>query len=185
MEDKMIVALYWERSEDAIAETQTKYGKYCHAIAYNILHSDPDAEECVSDTYASAWDAMPPHKPERLSTFLGKLTRNHAINRYYHNRAQKRSAHTELVLDEVSEFVPDRSTSGSIADEIALKDAINRFLASLPKQTRIIFVRRYWYMSAIREIALDYNLSESKVKVTLMRTRGKFKAYLEEEGIEI
>lgn len=185
MEDKMIVDLYWERSEDAISETEKKYGKYCHAVAFNVLGSNLDAEECVSDTYLRAWDAMPPHRPSRLSTFLGKITRNLALNRYYHNTALKRSAPIELVLDEVAEFIPADTAGGTIADEIALKDAINRFLASLPKRERMIFVRRYWYISPIGEIADDFALSESNVKVILLRTRNKFKAHLENEGIQI
>lgn len=180
----MIVDLYWARSEAAISETKQKYGKYCHTIAYNILASNLDAEECVNDTYARAWDAMPPHRPEKLSAFLGKLTRNIALNRYAREGAQKRASGTTLVLDEVAEFVPAAHGS-SIADEIALKDAINSFLASLPTKARMIFVRRYWYLSPIAEIARDFGMSESNVKVTLMRTRGKFKAHLENEGIEI
>lgn len=185
MDDKMIVDLYWERSPIAIAETQKKYEKYCHSIAFRILHSNEDAEECVNDTYANAWNAMPPHKPERLSTFLGKLTRNIALNRYYRDHAAKRAPQTELILHEVEEFLPTQNSDRELTDEIALKDAINRFLGSLSKQTRIIFVRRYWYLSSVREIAKNLGLSESNVKVILLRTRTQFKAYLEKEGIEI
>ncbi len=184
MDDKTIVKLYWERSETAIEETAKQYGKYCYAVAFRILGNAQDAEECVNDTYADAWNAMPPHKPNRLATFLGKLTRNIALNRYYYNRAEKRTPQTELILHEVEEFVPQAGIS-EITDEILLKDAINRFLRSLPKQARIIFVRRYWYMSSVKEIATDLGLSESNVKVTLLRTRNQFKAYLEKEGIEI
>ena len=98
MEDEKIVELYWERSEAAIAQTQSKYGKYCHYIAYNILYSDEDAEECVNDTYIKAWDTMPPKKPQRLSTYLGKLTRNIALDRYDYYNADKRRSNTALVL---------------------------------------------------------------------------------------
>jgi RNA polymerase sigma-70 factor (ECF subfamily) len=180
----MIVDLFWERSEAAIAETEKKYGKYCHTIAHRILHSEEDAAECVNDTYLAAWNAMPPHKPEKLSTFLGKLTRNLALNRYFHNHAEKRFAPTELILHEVEEILPDPS-SDETADEIALKDAINGFLASLPQQTRIIFVRRYWYMSEVKEIAGDLGLTVGNVKVILHRTRKQFKEYLEKEGINV
>jgi RNA polymerase sigma-70 factor (ECF subfamily) len=108
MEDKRIVELYWERSDTAIAETEKKYGRYCHYIAFNILNSSLDAEECVNDTYVKAWEAMPPHKPERLGGFLGKLTRNIALNRYAENRAQKRSPHTaDLVFEEAAGLIPD------------------------------------------------------------------------------
>lgn len=185
MDDQMIVDLYWERSPIAIAETQKKYEKYCHSIAFRILHSNEDAEECVNDTYASAWNAMPPHKPERLSTFLGKLTRNIALNRYYRDHAEKRAPQTELILHEVEEFVPVPGSDREMTDELVLKDAINRFLGSLSREKRIIFVRRYWYLSTVKEIARDLGLTESNVKVTLLRTRNKFKAYLEKEGIEI
>ncbi len=186
VEDKKIVELYWERSEAAISETQKRYGRYCHYIAYNILYSHEDAEECVNDTYIKAWNAMPPHRPERLSTFLGKITRNTALDRYLSDRAKKRGeGRTEAVLDELAQCVPDGKTSGCMAEELALKEAINGFLRSLSSQKRIIFLRRYWYMSPIREIAEDYGLSESNVKVTLLRTRNRLKVYLEKEGIEL
>ncbi len=182
MDDAKIVDLYWERSETAIVETQNKYGKYCHRIAYNILHSDYDAEECVNDTYAKAWNAMPPARPSRLSTFLGKLTRNIALNRYAHDHAQKRNAHMDLVLEEVEEFLP-HDEGIPLSDEITLRDAINEFVARLPKQTRMVFVRRYWYLDSIQVIARDFGMSESNVKVTLLRTRNKFRAHLERKGI--
>ena len=185
MEDKKIVDLYWERSEAAILETQTKYGRYCHHIAYNILFSEEDAAECVNDTYIKAWRAMPPHRPERLSAFLGKITRNTALDYCIHNNAKKRSGYTTLILDEMEECIPDPKSKTDLSDELALKDAINGFLQSLPQQTRIIFLRRYWYLSPIREIARDYDLTESNVKVTLHRTRNKFKHYLEKEGIVV
>lgn len=179
MEDQKIVELYWERSEAAISETQKKYGRYCHYIAYHILYSDEDAEECVNDTYIKAWNAIPPHRPQLLSAFLGKITRNTALDRYTYAKAQKRSGETALILNEMEQCIPDVKTSGSLADEIALKDAINGFLRSLQPQTRMIFVRRYWYLSTIREIAADFELSVSNVKITLLRTRNKFREYLE------
>ena len=129
---------------------------------------------------------MPPHRPERLAAFLGKITRNTALDRYLSDHTKKRGGgQTEAVLDELSECVPDEKSSGCMADEMALREAINGFLASLPAQKRIIFVRRYWYMSSIGEIAEDYGLTQSNVKVTLLRTRNRFKAYLEKEGIEL
>lgn len=185
MEDQKIVDLYWERSEAAISETQKKYGRYCHYIAYQILYSDRDAEECVNDTYIKAWNAMPPHRPQRLSAFLGKITRNTALDRYESARAKKRTGEVALILDEMEQCIPDANTSGSMADELALREAINGFLRSLPPQTRMIFVRRYWYMSPVKEIAREFNMTVSNVKVTLLRTRNRFKEYLEQEGIEI
>lgn len=184
MDDKQIVALYWERSETAITETDKKYGKYCHYIAHNILYSDQDAEECVNDTYQKAWETMPPKKPELLSAYLGKLTRHIAINRYIHERAKKRTHGTEVILSEVEEFIPDPE-GRDVSDEVHLRDAINSFVASLSQDVRVVFVRRYWYMSSVKDIAADYDMTESNVKVMLMRTRNKFKDYLEKEGITI
>ncbi|MBE6535889.1 MAG: sigma-70 family RNA polymerase sigma factor [Ruminococcaceae bacterium] len=183
MEDSKIIDLYFARSETAISETQKKYAPYCHTIAYNILYSNEDAEECVNDTYLRAWQAMPPHRPSRLSSFLGRITRNLALDRYNQKNAQKRGGSIELVLDEISECLPD--THGDDSNDKALKDAINSFLASLPKRTRIIFMQRYWYLSSISEISHSLGISESNVKVILMRTRKKFKAHLEKEEIFI
>ncbi|MBQ7338681.1 MAG: RNA polymerase sigma factor [Clostridia bacterium] len=182
--DNAIVEMYHARDEQAIAESARKYGKYCHSIAYAILHNDEDAEECVNDTYIKAWESMPPHRPTRLSTYLGKLTRNLSISRYRRDHAKKRFDGHEAVLDEMGECVPD--TEGqSLSDQLALRDAINGFLASLPTRTRIVFLRRYWYFCSIYTIARTMGMSESDVKVTLMRTRNQFKAYLEKEGIII
>ena len=185
MEDQKIVDLYWERAASAIQETQKKYGKYCYHIAYAILYSNEDAEECVNDTYLRAWNAMPPAKPSRLSTFLGKITRHLALDRLDKHHAKKRSGPITLALDELSECIPDAASGLDPIDEIALGDAINAFLAGLPLKTRQMFVRRYWYLSSIKDIARDVDMSESAVKVTLMRTREAFRLHLEKEGIVI
>ena len=185
MEDAKIVALYWERAESALTETQNKYGAYCRQIARNILHNEEDAEECVNDTYMRAWNAIPPHKPARLSTFLGKITRNLALNRYYAYTAQKRGdGQMPAVLEEWQQCVPERFDDG-IADELALKEAFDRFLRGLPQERRRIFLRRYWYVSSIREIAQEYSMGESKVKMLLLRTRNELKEFLEKEGIDL
>ena len=184
MDDSRILELYWAREQSAIAETEAKYGKYLNRIAFNILYSDEDAEECVNDTYVRAWDAMPPSRPDRLSAFLGKITRNIALDRYDARRAEKRSGNTELALDELGECIPDTAV-GELSDEIALRDAINGFLRSLPARTRIIFLRRYFYVCSISDIAQSLGMSESNVKVTLLRTRKRLKEHLEKEGIII
>lgn len=185
MDDLRIVALYWERNEAAIAESDKAYGKYCRYIADAILHSEPDVEECVNDTWLRAWQSIPPHRPQRLAPFLGKITRNLSLTRYAREHAQKRHAEVELVLEEVEEFLPVASADAPLSEELALKEAVNRFVGGLPKQTRVIFVRRYFYLSPIREIADRLGLSESNVKVILLRTREKFRAHLEKEGIVI
>ena len=181
MDDSKIIALYFGRSQEAIEQTEKKYGKYCHYIAYNILYSSPDAEECVNDTYMKAWQTMPPQKPESLRAYLGAITRNIAINRYKRDRAQKRNAGTEIVFSEAESFLP----SVSHEEELALREAINSFLASLSAETRIIFVRRYWYLSRISEISEDHGLPEGTVKSILSRTRKRFREYLLKEGFTV
>lgn len=186
MDDGKILALYQNRSEEAITETAKKYGRYCHAVAYAILRSEENAEECVNDTYLRAWNAIPPKCPARLQTFLGKITRNLALNRWEKLSAEKRGAGkiTEII-DELAECIPARENTEQAVEAMAIRDLLNRFLETLPAETRKIFVRRYWYMSAVKEIAADYALSESKVSVTLFRTREKFRALLEQEGISL
>ena len=184
MEDVRIVELFWERSETAIEETQRKYGRYCYHIAYNILFSNEDSEECVNDTYLRAWNAMPPHRPERLSAFLGKIVRNLALDRYDKKTAEKRSVGVELALDELEECIGDGDGVWN-EDVQRLRTAINGFLAALPQRDRMIFIRRYWYVSPISQIATEFGAEEGNIKVILHRTRKKFREHLIKEGIEI
>lgn len=185
MEDEKIIALYWERNETAIKETQKKYGRYCHYIADRILGCHEDAEECVNDIYVRLWESIPPQRPEHFSAFLGKITRNLALNRYKAQTREKRGAgQICAVLDELAECIPDPS-SNEITDELVLRDALNDFLRALPTETRKVFLRRYWYLSPISEIAADYRMSESKVKMILFRTRNKLKEKLKKDGIEV
>ena len=181
MEDEKIVMLYWERDENAIRETEQKYGKYCYTIAYNILHSREDSDECVNDTWSGAWDAMPPEKPTKLQSFLARITRNIAIDRLRYDGAQKRGAEVESAIDEYWECIPNKDAP--IEDEFLLKQAINGFLATLDIRTRVIFMRRYWYSMSVKDIASGMHLSESHVSVILHRTRSKFRDYLTKEGI--
>jgi RNA polymerase sigma-70 factor (ECF subfamily) len=186
MDDSKIVELFFDRSELAISETGKKYGRYCHYIAYNILHNNEDAEECVNDTYLRAWNSIPPKRPNKLQTYLGKITRNLALNMLEKSTAQKRGkGQIPLVLDELAECIPDERPSTDIVEDLYVKELLDRFLDALPAETRKIFVRRYWYMSPVKEIAREYNLTESKVTVTLFRTRKKLKEYLEEEGTHL
>ena len=179
MDDNKIVEMYFARDENAISETKEKYGKYCHYIANNILNSSLDSEECVNDTYLATWNSIPPSKPKSLRAYIGKIVRNIALNRYYASRAKKRSVGVELALDELSEVIPDVGADGrALTDELTLKYALNAFIGSLKRETREIFVRRYWYLSSIKEISSDYGLTESNVKVTLLRTRELLRDYL-------
>ena len=183
MDDKTIVALYWERSEAAIEQSEQKYGKYCYRIADNILHNHEDNQECVNDTWVRAWNAMPPERPTLLQAFLGKITRNLALDRYNFDRAQKRGSEIAQIADEYWQCLPNGEPS--LADQSALHDAINGFLATLPAKTRIVFLQRYWYLCPIDQIAAETDLSPANVKVILHRTRRSFKDYLEKEGIDI
>lgn len=183
MEDGKIVDMLFERQEQAIEEVDKKYGRYCYVISYGILNSAEDAKECVNDTYARVWESIPPHRPKKLSAFIGRITRNLSLDRYDRAKAQKRASGIGLIYDELEEMISEGSESA--LDSFVLRDAINSYLARLPKRTRIIFVRRYWYLSPISEIAEDMGLSESNVKAILFRARAKLKAHLEKEGISV
>ena len=182
MEDRRIVDLYWHRNENAIAETAEKYGRYLHSIAYRILSNTEDAEECVNDTYADAWNAMPPHRPSVLSTFLGKITRRISIDLWRRRNAGKRGGgEIELVLEELEECV----SGGTVEEESErreLREKLNDFLLSLPSPERKVFLCRYWYMEPISSISQEFGYSESKVTSMLYRTRGKLRVMLEKEG---
>ena len=186
MEDKKIVELYWQRNEAAITETSAKYGNYCAAIAMNILGIIEDAEECVNDTYVNAWNSMPPHKPNVLKTFLGRITRNLSFNRYKHDRAEKRGGgEVEVVLSELGECV---SGASSVEDELNRREivkAIDDFLDSLSEKKRDIFVLRYWYSERVSKIAKQFNMKEGAVSMTLNRLRADLRGYLYERGFEI
>lgn len=186
MNDRQIVELYFERSEKAIEETQQKYGVYLKSIAYNILHSHEDSEECVSDTYLRAWNSIPPHSPSVLKTFLGKITRNLSLDRYDRLTAEKRGkGQAALAFEELQEALPASDNTDKIVEKIAIKDILNRFLASLSAEQRVIFMRRYWYFHSVKEISEEYGIGESKVKMSLSRSRKKLKAMLEKEEFYI
>lgn len=186
MKDNEIIELYWERSEHAILETANQYGNYCYTIAYNILYNTQDSEECVNDTWLHAWNVIPPQRPNRLSVFLGKITRNLSLDRYRHYTAKKRgSGQLVYALDELTDCVPTKDTFDDWIEENHLVEMLNRFLESLSSENRKIFMRRYWYMSSIKEIASDYKLTESKVKMSLLRSREQLKLLLESEGVSL
>ncbi len=185
MEDKQIVDLYWARSETAISETAKKYGRYCHYIAYQILGSDEDAKEVVNDTYLKTWNTVPPHRPDSLKPYVGTISRRLALDVYKAQHAQKRDSQVPLVLDELSECIPDHDSGADIGESVALSDALNRFIWALPQRTRNIFVRRYFYMSTVAEIAKDFSMKESNVTMHLLRTRKKLEQFLKKEGFDL
>lgn len=185
MDDKMIVKLFLERNEEAIKNTEAKYSRYCMHIANNILDSLRDSEECVSDAYLRLWNSIPPARPTNLKAYIGKITRNLALDAYDKRRAKKRSDATELAYEELSYCIPDITSEESVVNELTLKQAINGFLASLKKSHRIIFMQRYWYLSSVKDIAKNQAMTENNVKVILMRLREKLKKYLEKEGIKL
>lgn len=183
MEDNRIVDLYWARSESAITETASKYGKYCYAIAFNILCDQEDADESVNDTYLGAWNAMPPHRPSILRSFLGKIARRVSLKKWRDSRRDKRGGEVSLALDELSECVP---SNVMVEDEVIaaeLSKTLNRFIANLPVTERQVFLCRYWYLDTIEQISTDFCFSTSKVKSMLHRTRAKLLSYLKKEGV--
>jgi len=184
MEDSQILALYFARSENAIQETDRKYGHYCYRIAYSILASQQDSEESVNDTYLSAWNSIPPRKPARLATYLGKLTRNISIDRWRGSNAQKRGrGEAALALDELSQCVSGQPGMDETMVQKEVIASLNRFLASLSEDERTVFLCRYWYVNSMEEIAQKTGFSLGKVKSMLHRTRKKLAANLQKEGL--
>ena len=186
MNDIDIIKLYFDRSEKAISATAEKYGRYLMCIAENILSSHQDSEECVSDTYLKAWNSIPPAIPHKLRTYLGRITRNNAINRYNMKSAQKRSeSAVDAVLGELENCIPSDFSVDCIMDEKLLVELIESFLYSQSSIRRNIFIRRYWYCDSIADIAKAFSVSESKVTSTLYRMRIKLKEKLEKEGVAV
>lgn len=186
MKDHEIIDLFWERDENAIAETADKYGGYCYSIAYNILCNREDAEECVNDTWLMAWKSMPQQRPSRLPAYLGKIARNLSLNRFKLYHAKKRGAgQTNLVLSELEECIPSQENVERVVEEMVFVETLNRFLYALPEQKRNIFIRRYWYLCPLRDLAKAYGMSENRVVSLLFRMRKELRAYLEKEGITL
>ena len=184
MEDSAIVDLYWQRSEQAISETDRKYGRYCHTIAYNICADNEDAEECVNDTWFSAWNSMPDKRPSVLSTFLGYITRNFAIDRFKLNNARKRGGgEMPLALDELEECISSPVDPAQEIEQKELESAVDAFVSGLSDTERRMFIARYWFLIPVAEISERMGCSQSKTKTTLYRTRNKLRTYLQGEGL--
>jgi RNA polymerase sigma-70 factor (ECF subfamily) len=184
MTDQDIVNLYWQRSDRAVPETDRVYGSYCHTVAYNLLRSPEDAEECVNDTWLAAWNAMPPARPNSLRAFLAKLTRNIAVTRLRRRGSLKRGGGAASVaLEELEECLPGSFDLERTVEARELCRCIDRFLSGLPERERTIFVGRYFYVLTPEELAERVNMKSAGVKTVLYRTRAKLLKELEKEGI--
>lgn len=185
MEDQEIVRLFWARREQAIQETDLKYGKFCSGIALRILKDRQDAEECVDDVYLAAWKKIPPAKPDCLPAFLGRITRNIALDCYDKKRAKKREHGTMVLLSELEECIPSGMMPEEEADANQTARWISSFLSEQTAEKRCMFLRRYWYGDSIAELAERFDSSEERVKSVLFRLRKSLKKYLEKEGVAI
>lgn len=182
MEDKAIVALFFRRSEEAIPALAKKYEPGLRRLARNILRSDRDAEECVNDTWLAVWNSIPPQDPDSLAAYVLALGRNTALRRYHKNTARRRNSFYDTALDELADCLASAETAESAVEARELGRQINAFLADLSETDRSIFLRRYWFAEAVKEIGKSMGLSENRVSVRLHRLREKLKAYLAERG---
>ena len=185
MDDKQIIELYFERNEQAIKETQNKYGAFCHRIAMNILGIHEDAEECVNDTYYSVWKQIPPTVPEVFKVYLGRITRNLSISRFRAMRAKKRYSSMEIMLSELNDCVPSSSNVEQTIEVMQLSDYISEWLDSLPEEDCALFVRRYWFGDEVQELAKKCGITAVKMAQRMLRLRKSLKAALEQKGVAL
>lgn len=185
MEDGRIVDLYWRRDEAAIRETERKYGALCRGVARNILGAEEDVEECVNDVLHQAWNAIPPRRPDRLGAWLGKVTRNLALNLWSKNRTQKRYAGMTALLDELAECVPAPGGVERELEDRELSEAIDGWLRALSREDRVLFVRRYWYGTALRTLAAERGISPNRLAQKMFRLRQGLREALEKEGFTV
>ena len=184
MEDVRIIELFWERSQEAIAQTKTKYGRLIFSICMRILRIEEDAAECENDTYLKAWDSMPPQRPDHLSAYLGRIARNLSLDRYEREHAQKRGGtQIPLILEELEECIPSGTDLEADLERKELSAAINRFLGTLGYEDRYLFVRRYWYADSVADIAAQTHGSVNRTSVRLFRLREKLRKSLQKEGL--
>lgn len=186
MKDSEIVDLYWDRNEEAIRQTRQKYGAYLAKAAYSILGDYEDSRECVNDTCLAAWDSIPPNRPAVLSTYLGKIVRQIAIDRFRKRNSLKRYASEYAIsLEELGDSFADSRTPEQAVEAALLDDAVRRFVRALPEQTQRVFVGRYFFFDSLKDIALCCGMTQSKVKSLLYRTRQQLKTFLEKEGFDV
>lgn len=184
MDDSKIIELFFARNEDAIKHTDDAYGRRLFHLADNIVHNDQDAEESVNDTYMKAWDTIPPQRPEHFFAYIAKICRNFALKRIDWQKAKKRNAEVVTLTQEMENCIPDTYRDME-ADERELGRILDAFLRTLTPENQMVFLRRYWYVDTIAEIAVRYGISESAVQMRLNRTRSKLAMYLAKEGIKV
>lgn len=182
MEDSKIVDLYWRRDESAVSETEEKYGALCRSVAGRILGTAEDAEECVNDALHQAWASIPPQRPDKLGAWLGKVTRNLALNAWKRDRAQKRQGGMTVLLDELAECVPGPVTVERELERRELSAAIDSWLRGRSKEDRTLFLRRYWYGTELQELAEERGVSPNRLAQKMLRLRRSLKQALEKEG---
>ena len=183
MDDSRIIELFFERSEQAITELSNKYGSLCGGIAAHILGDPLDAEECVSDAYLAVWNTVPPRKPDPLASYVCRIVRNLAIKKYHANTAKKRNSFYDVALSEIEDCFPSTLSAEGEFDAREATRAIDRFLETLDKQSRVLFVRRYFYSDSIEDLAKLFHVSRHTVSVRLSRIRRNLSRYLTEEGV--
>lgn len=182
MEDSKIISLFFARSEQAIGELSTKYGKLCTHIAFNILGNIEDAEECVNDAYLGAWNTIPPQKPNPLQAYICKIVRNIAVTKYHANTALKRNSYYDVALEELENCLFSSDTPEGALHAKELSHLLDRFLSGLDTRSRVIFVRRYWYSDSISTIAEAFRMRPNSISAHLSRTRKKLRNFLLQEG---
>ena len=186
MDDRRIVELFLERSEEAILETDIKYGRYCHKIAFNVLGNDEDSEECVNDAYMRAWGSIPPNEPDSMASYIGRITRNLALDKLRQKQSDKRgNGEVPVVLDELAECVSGHDELERRQDSAEIAAAIDSFLDELNSVERGVFMRRYWMMEPIADVANRYDISVSKTTTMLFRLRNRLKIHFMKEGIPL
>ena len=185
MDDSMIIEMYWNRNENAIEETNKKYGKYCFSVANNILNSKEDSDECVNDTWLRTWNVIPPKKPDRFRIFLARITRNLSFDKYKSKNTAKRSGEMLYILDELSECISSGNTTDDEVDMKLLSESINSFLKTVSQRDRAVFLRRYFYAEPVNEIAEKLDITANNASAILSRLRNKLREHLTKEGFEI
>ncbi len=184
-DDSKIIDLFFARDEQAIVELSEKYGAVCKIISKNILKNELDAEECVSDTYLALWNRIPPERPEPLRAYVIRIIRNISIAKYHANTSLKRNSYYDTALDELEECISDCCTIEDEIDADRLAMYLNNFIESLDKESRIMFMCRYWCSDSVSDIARMFGIRSHTVSVRLFRIREKLKEYLSKEGVDV